>query len=173
VAYESHFDLSNGGESPLFETIYTGDTAMNALELLKEDHRKVEELFEEYEKASNDRTKFSVYNKIRTELEIHTKIEETIVYPAFQKIEELEDMVMEALEEHKQVKDLIREIDHLVKGSEKLEAKIKVMKEDVEHHVKEEEGEVFPKVESLMDESELEELGTHVEEAKKEMMAGR
>ena len=139
---------------------------MNALELLKEDHQTVASLFEQAESAEKESQKKRLYEQIASALETHTHIEETIFYPALQEEEELKDMVMEALEEHKQVKTLIREIGNLTDGSEKFDAKLKVMKENVEHHVEEEENEMFPQVEKLFDESQLEELGQQMEEAK-------
>ena len=139
---------------------------MNALKLLKEDHQKVSDLFERFEAAGEEQKKRHIYDQIASELEAHTHIEETIFYPALQEQEELKDMVLEAFEEHKQVKTLIREIGNLVKDSEKFDAKMTVMKENVEHHVEEEENEMFPKVEQLFDESELEELGKEMAAAK-------
>jgi len=140
---------------------------MNALDLLIEDHEKVSKLFEQAENTENEKKKQQLFEQIKTELETHTHLEETIFYPALQKQEELKDLVLEAFEEHKQVKTLLREISNLADGSEKFDAKLKVMKENVEHHVEEEETEMFPKVEQFMDETQLEELGQQMEEEKK------
>lgn len=141
---------------------------MDALELLKKDHRKVGELFEQF-KATEDEAKHrQLFEQIRGELETHTHIEETVLYPAFAKHQELKDMVLEAFEEHKQIKTLIREITVLSEGSERFDAKLKVMGEDVEHHVKEEEDELFPKVKKLFDREQLEQLGQELEVAKKQ-----
>ena len=139
---------------------------MNALELLKEDHQTVASLFEQAESTEKEAQKKRLFEQIASALEAHTHIEETIFYPALQEQEELKDLVMEAFEEHKQVKTLIREMGNLTDGSEKFDAKLKVMKENVEHHVEEEENEMFPQVEQLFDESQLEELGQQMEEAK-------
>ena len=132
---------------------------MNALELLKQDHRKVSELFDKVEATESEKEHERLFEQIRTELETHTHIEETVLYPAFQKHEELKDIVLEAYEEHKQVKTLIREIGRLSDGSERFDAKLKVMGENVEHHVEEEENEMFPKVKQLFSGEELEQLG--------------
>lgn len=140
---------------------------MNALDLLMEDHQKVSQLFEQAEGTENEKKKQQLFEQIKTELETHTHIEETIFYPALQEEEELKDMVLEAFEEHKQVKTLLREISNLSDGSEKFDAKLKVMKENVEHHVEEEESEMFPKVEQFLDETQLEELGQQMEAEKK------
>jgi hemerythrin superfamily protein len=84
-----------------------------------------------------------------------------------QKHQELKDMVLEAIEEHKQVKTLLREMDDLAKDSDKFEPKLKVLMENVEHHAEEEEeGKMFPKVRELLDKAALEELGQELEAAK-------
>lgn len=141
---------------------------MDALELLKQDHHKVAELFSQFEKTEDDGRKEKLFEQISHELQIHTYIEEAVLYPAFQKREELKDMVLEAIEEHRQVKKLITDSERLSEGSEKLDAKVKVMKEDVEHHVEEEENEMFPKAQQLFSKEQLTELGRQLEEARKE-----
>lgn len=140
---------------------------MNALELLKQDHQKVSDLFEKVEATEDEKQHERLFEQIKAELEMHTQIEETVFYPALQKREELKDLVLEALEEHKQVKTLIREIDGLSDGSERFDAKLKVMQENVEHHVEEEETEMFPKVKKLFSREELDKLGQELEAAKK------
>ena len=140
---------------------------MNALELLKQDHQKVAELFEQAEQTENEKQKQKLFHRIKTELEIHTQIEENIFYPALEQQEELKSLVLEAYEEHRQVKTLLREISALVDGSEKFDAKLKVMKENVEHHVEEEETEMFPRVKQFMSTPELEQMGLEMEQAKK------
>ncbi len=140
---------------------------MDALELLKEDHQKVKELFEEAEGAEDEKEKRKLFDEIQTELETHARIEETIFYPAMEKREELKDMVLESIEEHKQVKTLLREIDNLKADSEKFEPKLKVLMENVEHHAEEEEeGKMFPKVRQLFSQQDLESLGQELEAAK-------
>ena len=140
---------------------------MDALEILKQDHQKVKGLFKETEEAGEKKQK-QVFERIKTELETHTHIEESVFYPAMQKHEELKDMVLESLEEHKQVKTLLREMDNLAADSEKFEPKLKVLKENVEHHAEEEEEEkMFPKVRELLNKAELEQLGQELEAAKR------
>jgi iron-sulfur cluster repair protein YtfE (RIC family) len=142
------------------------EQTMDALELLKQDHAKVKELLEKAESAEG-KERSAIFEKIKTELETHARIEENIFYPAVQKNEELKDMVLESLEEHKQVKTLLREMDSLSKESEKFEPKLKVLKENVEHHAEEEEeGKMFPKVRKLFSANELQELGAELEKAK-------
>ena len=140
---------------------------MDALELLKEDHRKVKDLFEEAEGTEDEKEQRKLFDEIQTELETHARIEETVFYPAMEKREELKDMVLESIEEHKQVKTLLREMDNLKADSEKFEPKLKVLMENVEHHAEEEEeGKMFPKVRQIFSQQELESLGQELEAAK-------
>ena len=140
---------------------------MNALELLKTDHQQVKELFKKAEGTKNEKQQKQLFDQIKAELETHAHIEETIFYPAVAKNEDLKEMVLESLEEHKQVKTLLREMENLSSDSEKFEPKLKVLMENVEHHaVEEEEGKMFPKVRKFMKPAELEELGQELESAK-------
>jgi hemerythrin superfamily protein len=140
---------------------------MNALELLKEDHHKVKELFQQAESTEDQKEKRRIFDEIQSELETHARIEEEVFYPAMQEHEELKSIVLESIEEHKQVKTLLREMDNLKSDSEKFEPKFSVLKENVEHHAEEEEeGKMFPKVRELCDEQELDELGEELEAAK-------
>ena len=147
---------------------------MNALELLKTDHRKVADLFEQAE-AADESSRVAIFEKIQTELEIHAHIEETIFYPKLREEgnEELADIVNEGIEEHHQVKIFLREIAALSDDSEKFEPKLKVLKEDVEHHVEEEENEMFPLVEAQFDSDVLDELGAELEAEKRNFAGNR
>jgi len=144
---------------------------MDALELLKEDHRKVGDLFAQLKATGDEKRHQQLFEQIRVELEIHTHIEETVLYPAFEKYGQLKALVLEAYEEHKQIKTLISEVIALNEGSERFGAKLKVMGENVEHHVKEEEGEIFPKVKKFFDRKQLEQLGQELETAKKQFVS--
>lgn len=140
---------------------------MNALELLKTDHKKVKQLFEKAEGNKNEKQQKQIFEQIKAELETHAHIEETVFYPAIAKNEELKDMVLESLEEHKQVKTLLREMENLAADSEKFDPKLKVLMENIEHHaVEEEEGKMFPKIRKLMNAAALEQLGQDLEAAK-------
>ena len=141
---------------------------MDALELLKTDHKKVKELFKKAEGSKTEKQQKQLFEQIKTELETHTHIEETVFYPAIAKNDELKDMVLEALEEHKQVKTLLREMENLTSDSEKFEPKLKVLIENVLHHaVEEEEEKMFPKIRKLMNPTALDQLGQELEAAKK------
>jgi hemerythrin superfamily protein len=140
---------------------------MDALELLKQDHQTVKELFEQADAMEQGKDQKQIFGEIKRELETHARIEESVFYPAMEKYEELKDMVLEAIEEHKQVKTLLKEMDNLVGDSEKFEPKLKVLMENVEHHAEEEEeGKMFPKVRNLVDKKTLDELGQELEAAK-------
>jgi hemerythrin superfamily protein len=140
---------------------------MDALELLKQDHQKVKELFEQAEDSEAGTEQKRIFNQIKTELETHARIEESVFYPAMQKHQELEEMVREALEEHSQVKSLLKEMENLVDDGEKFESKLQMLMEDVEHHAEEEEeGKMFPKVRQIVDRETLERLGQELEAAK-------
>jgi hemerythrin superfamily protein len=123
---------------------------MNALEILKQDHQKVKELFQEARRSEQNKRK-DIFDKIDTELEIHAHIEETVFYPALEEHEELKDMVAEALEEHQEVKTLLEEIEELGPEGHDFGGKLQELMENVEHHVEEEEGEMFPKVREVFD----------------------
>ncbi|MEO6360595.1 MAG: hemerythrin domain-containing protein [Sphingomicrobium sp.] len=110
----------------------------DAVALLKKDHREVEELFAQYEKASGDGRKEKIAKQICLELTVHAKIEEEIFYPACEgKIEE--DLLKEAYVEHDGAKVLMAEIEAGGPGDEYYDAKVKVLQEQIEHHVEEEE----------------------------------
>ena len=140
---------------------------MDALELLKQDHQKVKELFEHAEDSLAGTEQKKIFRQIKSELETHSRIEESIFYPAMQKHQELKDMVREAIEEHNQVKTLLQEMDNLIDDSEKFEEKLQVLMENVEHHAEEEEeGKMFPKVREIVDRKTLDQLGQELEAAK-------
>src|ERR1051325_7563964 len=138
---------------------------MDPFELLKTDHRKVEQLFSELESADGKK-KLTVFKQIKTELELHTHIEEKIFYPALEEPEETHDLALEAYEEHAVVKDLLKQLGKARTANDEWEAQAKVLQENVEHHVEEEENELFEKAQSALSEEELEELGDRMEAEK-------
>jgi len=131
---------------------------MDAFELLKADHQKVAELFELLETASGKR-KLDIFRRIKNELELHTHIEEAIFYPALEKPEPTHDLTLEAYEEHKVVKTLLAELSGAESPNDEWQARAKVLKENVEHHVKEEENELFGKADDVLTDEEIEALG--------------
>jgi hemerythrin superfamily protein len=122
--------------------------ANDAIDMLIADHEKVKSLFEQFESLS-DRSKVSkkkIADQICNELQIHTEIEEQVFYPAVRAAIKDDDLMDEALVEHASAKDLIAQITEIDPGDELYDAKIKVLSEQIEHHVEEEEGDMFPKV---------------------------
>ena len=133
---------------------------MNAVELLKADHDIVRKLFQDV-KESDESKHPAIFKKIKAELDVHAHIEETIFYPKLQADgdKELVDIVLEGIEEHRQMKMFLRQLADLKDGSEQFEPKLKVLMEDTDHHVKEEEDEMFPMVKEQFDSSVLNQLG--------------
>ena len=144
---------------------------MDAFNLLKADHRKVAELFDQLE-SSNGKAKLKVFEQIKTELELHTHIEEKIFYPALEKPRETHDLTLEAYEEHDVVKKLLRQLSRAKSADDEWDAQAKVLRENVEHHVEEEENELFEKAESALGEEKIEALGEEMA-AEKERKQGR
>ena len=145
---------------------------MEATALLKRDHAAVKALFKEYETAGDaEQTKQHLFDRIQAELDVHAAIEEQIFYPAVQegRSAEAKDMVLEALEEHKVVKTLLEEIAVLTPADDEFGAKMKVLRENVEHHADEEEKEMFPEARKQLSEEIRNELGARMETRKEEL----
>jgi hemerythrin superfamily protein len=150
-----------------------GENSEDATELLKADHDRVDALFQKV-KANEDGNNSDTFQKIRQELEIHTHVEEQIFYPNLLENgdEELQKIVREGLEEHGQVKTLLVEMGSMSGDDEEFKAKLQVLMENVEHHVQEEEGEMFPLVREQLDEQMLVRLGSLIT-AEKARMGGQ
>jgi hemerythrin-like domain-containing protein len=146
---------------------------MNALELLREDHRKVKKLLDELESTTERgvKTRQELYTKIRSELTVHEIIEEEIFYPTLKEHPKAKEIVLEGYEEHNVVDTLMGELDALAFDDERWGPVAKVMKENIEHHIEEEEGEMFDQARQVLGDEELEELGARMEARKEE--AGR
>src|SRR5688572_1087163 len=140
---------------------------MDATRLLKQDHDKVKGLFEQFEQAEADDQKRLLVTQIIKELQVHTTVEEDVFYPAVRTADEkTEELVREGLEEHHVADQLMREIQALDVSDPQLEAKMTVLKENVEHHVEEEEGEMFPGLQRKLGTEKLEQLGEQMLQAK-------
>lgn len=131
---------------------------MNAIDLLKSQHRTVEKLFSKIAGAKEDAKKQELFNQVADALAAHAAIEEHQFYPAV-KAKRTEDILLESLQEHLGVKRVIADLLKTPAGDQTFDAKIKVLKEQVEHHVEEEESDLFPKVKKLLDVEYLEALG--------------
>jgi hemerythrin superfamily protein len=141
----------------VLETAEVGD--LNALELLIAQHREVDALFAAYEEAGDKayRTKEKIYEKIAEKLRLHAELEEKHFYPSAERADTA--LVREAEEEHQVLKEMLAKIDELAAEDSTFDAKVTVLKELVEHHVREEERELFPGCKSKMSEEKLKEIG--------------
>src|SRR5688500_11939627 len=124
---------------------------LHAAEMLRADHRKVQDIFEEFEGADT-RSLQRIADQALTELEVHAKLEESVIYPAIRKVLDEEDLMDEALEEHHAAELLIKELRKMGPKDERYRAKFKVLAEMVKHHIEEEESQILPQAE----ESDLE-----------------
>ena len=134
---------------------------MDAITLLKSDHDLVKSLLAELETTTERgvKTRTELFARIKAELTVHEIIEEEIFYPELKAHPKAEDIVLEGYEEHHVVDLLLGELSDLAVDDETWGAKAKVMQENVEHHIEEEEGEMFPQARSVFDRNELAELG--------------
>jgi len=146
---------------------------MKPTQLLKKQHREVEALFKKVEKASRPEQRRALMSEIAANLELHMKIEEGIFYPAVKELgtKKAEEMVGEAYEEHHVVKLVVAELPKVDPEDERFEAKMTVLKELVQHHVEEEEDEMFDLADKL-DDDVLEEVGERMT-AEVEKVKGR
>jgi hemerythrin superfamily protein len=142
---------------------------MSAIDMLEADHREVEDLFEELESAQSAAEKREVFEEIADKLAVHAAIEERHFYPAA-KSKDTEDLLREAAEEHLSVKRLIADLLALDAKDETFDAKAKVLKEQVEHHVEEEEGELFPKAKKVLGKDALDTLEQEMTATREELM---
>jgi len=145
--------------------------AKDAIALLKADHKAVSSLFADYEKTDSGKKKKLIVAEICNELTVHTQIEEEIFYPAIRS--ELKDklLVPEATVEHGGIKDLIAQLEGVEPDGVDYDAKVKVLSEYVEHHVKEEQTEMFPKVKASS--LDLLALGARMAARKADLLAAR
>ena len=146
---------------------------MNAFALLKADHEKVAGILETIEETTERAVKGrdELFARLKAELDLHAMIEEEILYPALEETEEAREITLEAYEEHRLVKQLLAELEAEPKDTEEWTAKFTVLKENIEHHVEEEEGEMFKKARQALSEEEIETLGDRLQEAKQQNKA--
>lgn len=146
------------------------DAPRDAIALLKQDHRTVEQLFKEFEGADDDQLQ-AIAERVCQLLTVHAQIEEEILYPAAKETfddEEQLDLVNEANVEHQTAKDLIAKIEAMTPEDEAFKATVTVLSEYIKHHVKEEEGELFPALKKT--ELDLKDIGTQLNDLKMTLM---
>jgi len=139
---------------------------MKATDFLKKQHREVMKLFKEVEKAEAPRERKRLMTDIASHLKVHTTIEEEIFYPAVKEIgtEKAEEMMLEAVEEHHVVDLVLEELPQVDPAADTFEAKMTVLRELIEHHVEEEQDEIFPMAERKLGKERISELGERLEE---------
>jgi len=144
---------------------------MNAFQLLKEDHKKVSAIFQQLEPTTERavKTRTELFEELKTNLDIHAHIEESIFYPSIKREAETREIVLEGFEEHHVIKMLLKELESMPVDTEQWAAKCKVLQENVEHHVEEEEGEMFQKARDVLTEEQINDLGARMQQEKTRM----
>lgn len=145
---------------------------MNAIELLKTDHQEAMDLMDQLEEIIGDfeeeteegmtamsNEPVQLFSQLKNALTLHTQLEEAIFYPAMKQFDETRDMISEALEEHQEVDQILNDMSTMSPGDEDFQDKLEELRDSVEHHVDEEENELFPKAEELCGEKQLNQMG--------------
>lgn len=141
------------------------------LALISADHRKVEEIFGKIESAKKPEAVYKLFNEIYQELNLHSRAEELVFYPSLREFEDTDDLIEEAESEHEEVEVMLEEIKALSPDDADFMDRIAELKEAVQHHVQEEENEVFEVIREALDSQELQALGVEFQEAKTKLAA--
>jgi hypothetical protein len=146
---------------------------MDALKLLKQDHDGVKKMLSDLESTTEraEKTRTEGLATLKSELQVHESIEEEIFYPALKEHPKTKDLALEGYEEHHVVDMVMGELEGVDVSDETWMAKFTVMKENLEHHIEEEEGEMFPQAEKVFDSSELDALGDRMLARKEALQA--
>ncbi|MFP5264412.1 MAG: hemerythrin domain-containing protein [Blastocatellia bacterium] len=140
---------------------------MNAIELLIRDHEEAAGMMDQLETADKgDRSARDTFLQLKNALTLHTQVEEQVFYSALKNHEETSDMIPESLEEHREVDEILAEMSRLNPGDDDFMDKLTELRESVEHHVEEEQNEMFPKAERILGESRLQEMGRQMQQMK-------
>lgn len=141
---------------------------MDALRLIKQDHEEIKKMMDQLDSTTERgvKTREQAFGKLKRELQVHETVEEEIFYPALKEHPKAKEIVLEGYEEHHAVDTLVGELEAVPFDEERWGAKFTVIKENVEHHIEEEEGEMFSKARQVFDRSELEDLGKQMEQRK-------
>ena len=141
----------------------------DAIALLKADHQRVKDLFTQYEATDNVETKRTLAEQVFRELDTHAQLEENVFYPTVnEETEEGPELVKESLSEHETVKILIQELRSMAHETDEFDAKFHELIQNVEHHVEEEEAEMFPLAEEELGD-DLDEMGEEMQELKADL----
>ncbi|MEO8424310.1 MAG: hemerythrin domain-containing protein [Actinomycetota bacterium] len=146
---------------------------MDALQLLKDDHKKVKKMLEDLDGTTEraEKTRTEIFARLKHDLTIHETIEEEILYPALKEFAKTRDITLEAFEEHHVVDEIVAELEDTPVTDETWGAKLTVMKENLEHHIEEEEDEMFKQARQVMERADLDELGERMAARQKELLA--
>ena len=145
---------------------------MDAFELLMNDHRKVSEIFDRMESGDSSLRR-ELFPRLKQELDVHAHVEETILYPALKERAETRDLATHAYSEHNEVKRMLDELQAGLTGGDDgaWGAKLTKLRQSVEHHVREEEGEMFTRARAALGEEQIAQLGRRMAEAKQQQQA--
>lgn len=145
---------------------------MDVYKLLRQDHQTVKAIFKELEETTERALKKrqSLFSELKLELTVHALAEEKFLYPLLKDADESHELALEAVEEHKVVKKLLKELENGDMGTEEWAAKLKVLQENVEHHVEEEEGELFKQAKKVIDADTAEQIAAEIEAFKEEQI---
>ena len=144
---------------------------MNAIDLLTKDHKHLKTLLARAVTAKGDERREELIETLRSELVAHERMEEEVFYPPLRDNKKTHDIVLEGYQEHHVADLILDELLELPADSEMWQPTVKVLQENIEHHIEEEEDDMFKKARKILSEQELEELGARMEAVKKEAMA--
>lgn len=143
---------------------------MNAIELLKEEHQEVMRMIDELETSdeemASDPLDTEIFNRLNESLKMHTRMEEEIFYPAMEQFNETRQMVQDSYKDHDQIDQFLAQLSALPPAEEQFQETLSDLRDAVENHVEQEEGEMFPKAEELLDLNRLNEMGRQMQEMK-------
>jgi hemerythrin superfamily protein len=148
---------------------------MDGISLLKNDHERVNEIFRNFEKGGNSQQFQQLFQELKQELQVHSELEKRIFYPTIEKYPDLAGLVQEAYKEHAQVEQALSRISQMDNTTSEWSQEMTQLMHDVQHHVQEEETEMFPKVRQVMEDRALDELGNSMMQVKSDLkvdMAG-
>jgi hemerythrin superfamily protein len=147
--------------------------AMNAFDLLKRDHQAVSQLFEKLASLGPKahKTRENLFERLKDDLQVHAEIEERIFYPALQEQDETRDLAVKALEEHRQVKQALKDMEALSPGDEQWTARLTALQKSVQHHVREEEEKIFKSARQVLGEDRIKQMGQQLQKEKQALTA--
>ena len=141
---------------------------MDAIQLLLADHRKIKNLFKQFRSKPEDTQLNRVIDQIATEIKAHTRVEESIFYPACNEYPECSELVMDLVDDHEEAKRTLAEMEALPRDSEDRFDMAEDLVDDIEGHIEEEEQELFPLVRELMQPVQLDDLGDRIQDARRD-----